>query len=118
MDAAREAILALRGTLDVRSGPGLGARYGCAIPLSLAMLDCLHVVVGTASFFIQLPSIEECPGNPPHGLGPAPRPGADRLAHRGFARCFVYEFPGGNCPGAGPRRTQWSWSGPVASVWV
>ncbi len=60
MDAAREAILALRGTLDVRSGPGLGAEVRVRIPLSLAMLDCLHVVVGTASFFIQLPSIEEC----------------------------------------------------------
>lgn len=60
MDAARAAISGLRGALDIRSVVGRGTEVRVRVPLSLAMLDCLHVVIGADSFFIPLPSVEEC----------------------------------------------------------
>lgn len=60
MDAAREAILDMRGSLELVSEPGQGTTARIRVPLSLAMLDCLEVRVGEATFFIPLPCVEEC----------------------------------------------------------
>ncbi len=60
MDAARDAIVAMRGSLALTSAPGQGSLVTVRVPLSLAMLDCLRVVVGNATFFVPLPNVEEC----------------------------------------------------------
>lgn len=60
MDAAREAIAALRGTICLDSTPGQGTFVRIRVPLSLAILDTLQIAVGQDVFFIPMEHLVEC----------------------------------------------------------
>lgn len=60
MDAVKTAIEALRGTVDLSSQPGKGARFTLRLPVSLAIIDGLLVRLGADTFVIPLAAVEEC----------------------------------------------------------
>ncbi|MDQ7832250.1 MAG: chemotaxis protein CheA [Desulfovibrionaceae bacterium] len=60
MDAAREGIESLRGSIGVESRPGQGTRFTIRMPVSLAIIDCLEVSSGGQAFFFHLDYVEEC----------------------------------------------------------
>ncbi|MCZ8152583.1 MAG: chemotaxis protein CheA [Rhodobacteraceae bacterium] len=60
MDAVKTAIEALRGTVDLSSQPGKGARFTLRLPVSLAIIDGLLVRLGAETFVIPLAAVEEC----------------------------------------------------------
>lgn len=60
MDAAREGIESLRGSIGVDSEPGRGTAFSIRLPVSLAIIDCLEVRSGSQTFFFHLDYVEEC----------------------------------------------------------
>lgn len=60
MDVVKRNILALRGTVDVESQPGVGSVLRVRLPLTLAIIDGFQVGVGDCSFVIPLDMILEC----------------------------------------------------------
>ncbi|MEM7189126.1 MAG: chemotaxis protein CheA [Pseudomonadota bacterium] len=60
MDAVRNFIEDLRGSVDVSSVPGNGTTITLRLPLTLAIIDGLLVRVGDGDFVIPLASVEEC----------------------------------------------------------
>jgi two-component system chemotaxis sensor kinase CheA len=60
MPAVREAIAAMRGRVDVSSSHGQGTTFQIRLPLSLAIVDCLHLRAADVNFFVQIENVEEC----------------------------------------------------------
>ena len=60
MDVVRQRVDSLRGSIDVASEPGLGARVTLRLPLTLAIIDGLLVSLGDACFVLPLANILEC----------------------------------------------------------
>ena len=67
MDVVKRNITALRGTVEVRSEPGLGTRVCIRLPLTLAIIDGFQVGVGQSQFVIPLDLVEECVEMEPAG---------------------------------------------------
>ncbi|AGW12320.1 chemotaxis protein CheA [Megalodesulfovibrio gigas] len=60
MDVVKQSIDALRGTVTMDSVPGQGSTLRIRLPLTLAIIDGLHVVVGKESYIIPLAHVEAC----------------------------------------------------------
>jgi len=60
MDVVRRSIMALRGSIDIRSEQGAGTTVVVRLPLTLAIIDGFLVGVGKSVFVIPLDLIEEC----------------------------------------------------------
>src|SRR5262249_22057861 len=59
MDVVRRNIMALGGTIDVRSEAGRGTTFAIHLPLTLAILDGQLVRVGQGTYIVPLVSIVE-----------------------------------------------------------
>ena len=59
MDVVKQAIAALRGSIDITSTPGLGSSVTLKLPLTLAIIDGLLVRVATGSYVLPLSAVEE-----------------------------------------------------------
>jgi two-component system chemotaxis sensor kinase CheA len=60
MDVVKRNIVALRGSIDIRSTEGVGTTVVVRLPLTLAIIDGFLVSVGQTSFVVPLDMIEEC----------------------------------------------------------
>ncbi|SFH02867.1 two-component system, chemotaxis family, sensor kinase CheA [Duganella sp. CF458] len=60
MDVVKRSIEALRGSITIDSEAGRGTTVRVRLPLTLAIIDCMLVTVGSSSFAIPLGTIEEC----------------------------------------------------------
>jgi two-component system chemotaxis sensor kinase CheA len=60
MDVVRQRVDSLRGSIDVSSEPGAGAKVTLRLPLTLAIIDGLLVNIGDACFVLPLANILEC----------------------------------------------------------
>ncbi len=60
MDVVKRNIAALRGSVEVRSVPGVGTTMAVRLPLTLAIIDGFLVGVGRSVFVLPLDSVEEC----------------------------------------------------------
>lgn len=60
MDVVRQAIDALRGSIEVQSQPGQGTAFIIKLPLTLAIIDGLLVNIATDQFVLPLSAVEEC----------------------------------------------------------
>ena len=60
MDVVKQAIDALRGTIDVQSEPGKGTSITLRIPLTLAIIESLLVQIGKDRFVLPLSLVDEC----------------------------------------------------------
>jgi two-component system chemotaxis sensor kinase CheA len=67
MDAVRQTVDALGGTVDVASKPGQGTRISLTLPVSLAIVEGLRVKVGKDVCVLPLASVDECVDMPPDG---------------------------------------------------
>lgn len=59
MDAVREVLANLKGTLDHRSSPGGGTTFRIKLPLTMAIVDSLLVAVGEETYAIAVRSVKE-----------------------------------------------------------
>ncbi|MBI5255562.1 MAG: chemotaxis protein CheA [Burkholderiales bacterium] len=60
MDVVKRNIGALRGTVSLRSEPGLGTTVTVRLPLTLAIIDGFLVSAGGSVFVVPLDMVEEC----------------------------------------------------------
>jgi two-component system chemotaxis sensor kinase CheA len=60
MDVVKQAIDALRGTIDISSQKGLGTTITLKLPLTLAIIDGLQVRIGEDHFVLPLSAVKEC----------------------------------------------------------
>ena len=60
MDVVKEAIDALRGTIEIRSRRGEGTTLTLALPLTLAIIDGFLTKIGPESFILPLSLVDEC----------------------------------------------------------
>lgn len=60
MDVVRQRVESLRGSIEVRSRPGLGTSITLRLPLTLAIIDGLLVTVADACFVLPLACTLEC----------------------------------------------------------
>lgn len=60
MDVVKKTIEALRGSIEVHSDEGRGTDIRLHLPLTLAIVECMFVRVGTARYAIPLSAVEEC----------------------------------------------------------
>ncbi len=60
MDVVRQAIDALRGSIEVRSEEGKGTTFSLQLPLTLAIIDGLLIDIGTDHYVLPLSAVEEC----------------------------------------------------------
>ena len=60
LDVVRDAIRALRGTVSLRSNPGLGTTFTIHLPLTLAMIDGLLVEADGGRYVVPMGQVEEC----------------------------------------------------------
>jgi len=59
MDVVRKNVQKLRGRIDIRSAPGLGAKFLLSLPLTLAIIDGLVVAVGDHRYILPLFDVRE-----------------------------------------------------------
>jgi len=59
MDVVKRNILALGGTVELDSSPGIGARVTVKLPLTLAIMDGMSVKVGEEIYILPLASVVE-----------------------------------------------------------
>jgi len=60
MDVVKRNILALRGSVSIKSEEGIGTTVTVRLPLTLAIINGFQVGLGTSVFVIPLDMIEEC----------------------------------------------------------
>jgi two-component system chemotaxis sensor kinase CheA len=60
MDVVKKTIESLRGSIAVTSTVGSGTRIALHLPLTLAIVECMFVRVGSARYAIPLSAVEEC----------------------------------------------------------
>jgi two-component system chemotaxis sensor kinase CheA len=82
MDVVKRNIVALRGSVDVRSEEGVGTTVTVRMPLTLAMINGFLVGLGNSVFVIPLDMIDEC-------LELSADPGHDYTNVRGQVLPFV-----------------------------
>jgi two-component system chemotaxis sensor kinase CheA len=69
MDVVKRNIEALRGSIDIDSKDGEGTTVRVRLPLTLAIVDCLLVRVGSSSFALPLSMVDECVASLPEEAG-------------------------------------------------
>lgn len=60
MDVVKKTIEALRGSIEIVSEQGRGAEVRLHLPLTLAIVECMFVRIGTARYALPLSAVEEC----------------------------------------------------------
>ena len=60
MDVVRQAVDALRGSIEVRSELGKGTAFAVKLPLTLAIIDGLLIDIAAENYIMPLSSVEEC----------------------------------------------------------
>ncbi|MGE5651390.1 MAG: chemotaxis protein CheA [Bacillota bacterium] len=60
MDVVKRNIVALRGSVQIRSEEGIGTTVMVRLPLTLAIIDGFMVGLGKSTFVVPLDMIEEC----------------------------------------------------------
>jgi two-component system, chemotaxis family, sensor kinase CheA len=60
MDVVRRNIEQLRGEIEIESTLGHGTIFRIKLPLTLAIIDCFQVTVGSSNFAIPLELVVEC----------------------------------------------------------
>ncbi|MBS1208919.1 MAG: CheA signal transduction histidine kinase [Proteobacteria bacterium] len=60
MDVVRRNIEQLRGEIEIESTLGQGSIFRIRLPLTLAIIDCFQVTVGSSNFAIPLELVVEC----------------------------------------------------------
>jgi two-component system chemotaxis sensor kinase CheA len=60
MDVLKSNVESLNGTVELASTPGEGTCVSIALPLTLAIIDCLLVDIGWYKYLLPLLSVEEC----------------------------------------------------------
>lgn len=60
MDVVRQKLKDLRGSIEITTEEGLGTAFTLRLPLSLSILDVLHVKVGDINYLIPHNEIEHC----------------------------------------------------------
>jgi two-component system chemotaxis sensor kinase CheA len=60
MDVVKRNIMALRGSVEVESRPGLGTTVTVRLPLTLAIINGFQVGVGRSVFVLPLEMVDEC----------------------------------------------------------
>jgi len=60
MDIVKQAIKALRGTIDIQSEKGKGTKFTIKIPLTLSIIDTLLVKSGVSYYSIPITAIDKC----------------------------------------------------------
>ncbi|MCB1995288.1 MAG: chemotaxis protein CheA [Burkholderiaceae bacterium] len=74
MDVVKQAVEALRGSIELRSDPGQGTLMQIRLPLTLAIIDGFMVGVGPERFILPLDMVVECVELPAEAVDPrAPR---------------------------------------------
>ncbi len=79
MDVVKRNIENLRGTVDIESVQGKGATLTIRLPLTLAIIDGLHVRVGPELYVLPLSAIEACQERFVH----EPPPAVGSMEYRG-----------------------------------
>lgn len=75
MDVVRHKLRELRGSIDITTEEGLGTAFTIRLPLSLSILDVLHVKVNDVNYLIPHSEVESCLSE---------RLNADIIQKRGF----------------------------------
>ena len=93
MDVVRKNIQDLRGSIEVSSQAGRGTTFTITVPLSLSILDGLHVEAATQSFVVPQERVLECVDS-----GAAERPSFStlRLRERSIPCVRLAAFLGAN----------------------
>jgi two-component system, chemotaxis family, sensor kinase CheA len=60
MDVVKQKLKDLRGSIEITTEPGLGTAFTMRLPLSLSILDVLHVKVGGINYLLPHNEIEQC----------------------------------------------------------
>lgn len=60
MDVVKKTVEGLRGTIRMESVQGAGTQIMLHLPLTLAIIECMLVRVGTGRYAIPLSAVEEC----------------------------------------------------------
>lgn len=60
MDVVRQAVDALRGSIEVRSEDGQGTVFAVTLPLTLAIIDGLLIDIAAEHYILPLSAVEEC----------------------------------------------------------
>ncbi len=60
MDVVRQAVDALRGSIEVRSEAGKGTAFAVKLPLTLAIIDGLLIDIAAENYIMPLSAVEEC----------------------------------------------------------
>ncbi|MEO8472385.1 MAG: chemotaxis protein CheA [Chryseolinea sp.] len=60
MDVVRQKLKELRGSIEITTEKGLGTAFTLRLPLSLSILDVLHVKVGDINYLIPHNEVEHC----------------------------------------------------------
>lgn len=60
LDIVKQEINALGGTIEIDNVPGQGAAFNLSLPLTLAIIEGLHVRVGDMDFIIPVSHVETC----------------------------------------------------------
>jgi two-component system chemotaxis sensor kinase CheA len=59
LDVLKRSVDALRGTIEILSEPGIGTLFRIRLPVTLAIVDGMHVRVGSETLTIPLPAVVE-----------------------------------------------------------
>lgn len=60
MDVVRHKLRELRGSIDITTEEGLGTAFTIRLPLSLSILDVLHVKVNDVNYLLPHSEVESC----------------------------------------------------------